>query len=793
MYQVNIGDKILYYPGSEEAQIYDTELNEEVGLAGEFKFKVPPDNPVYSELSTGKLVTIYKNGEEFWRGEIRDITTDFAKVADVYVVEDLAWLADEFIAPAQITDETYAQRFQTAIAAYNSVRSSTPERQFLAGYITNVTSSNTCNWTTEYEWSILQSLRECICNAVTETGYIRVRRQKESGVLKRYIDIVKLSDYGRTADQPIEYGYNLLNYVKDSDYGNLTNVLIPYGDELEDQEVYEDYAARLQGTIISNADSIAAYGRHARAVIFDGVNTAATLNALAASYLSRYCQPQLTMEVQAVDLAEIETAEAIQIGDSVRIVAKPFAVDQRLYLTQIRRDIQNIDKNSITMSGHVLTGKTLTSQLAGTAKAIEEIPSKWSVLEAAKRNALAMLLDETQGGYVVFEYDSNNQNMEAINICDQKTIDESTKRWRWSQNGFGYMYRTQKTDPWTGPNVAMTMNGAIVADFITTGSLVADVMKGNVIASINAATGSTVIDGGKLSITGIVNGINAGSTTINGGKISTDSITASQIAAGAINTSELAADAVTAAKIKAGAVSTDELAANAVTAAKINVSTLSAISANMGTVNVGGNENGNGTLKVNNASGSNVVTLDRRGIVADSECIAVISGGYIKHHQTDTGTSDQWVFDLGARYCNCQYYKNGEWHWVNGGATEIYKYLEGAYNTSDQRSKTNIEDLDPDFSKELIMQTKPKTFEFIYREGIKQFGMIAQDVEETLKDMGFTDKNGLVDIPDDPDEWMSIEYKQYVPHLINVVQAQQREIEQIKEELNKLKGEMNNG
>ena len=40
------------------------------------------------------------------------------------------------------------------------------------------------------------------------------------------------------------------------------------------------------------------------------------------------------------------------------------------------------------------------------------------------------------------------------------------------------------------------------------------------------------------------------------------------------------------------------------------------------------------------------------------------------------------------------------------------------------------------------------------------FGMIAQDVVEELKDIGFTNKNGLVNIPEDPDEWMSIEYKQ---------------------------------
>ena len=85
MYQVNIGTNILYYPGSDDAVIYDTELTEDVGLAGEFRFKVPPKNPQYSQLSNGSLVTILKDGKEFWRGEIRDVQTDFAKIASVYV------------------------------------------------------------------------------------------------------------------------------------------------------------------------------------------------------------------------------------------------------------------------------------------------------------------------------------------------------------------------------------------------------------------------------------------------------------------------------------------------------------------------------------------------------------------------------------------------------------------------------------------------------------------------------------------------------------------------------------
>ena len=495
MYQVNLGSKILYYPANAEYAIYDTELTEDVGQAGEFRFKVPSVNPLYGELSAGALITILKDGKEFWRGEIKEINTDFAKVADVYCLEDLAWLADEYLTPVKLQSESYAQRFQAAITAYNANRPA--ERQFLAGYITSVSSSGACNWTTEYEDSILDDLRNCICK---DKGYIRVRRVTSGGNVTRYIDIVRMEDYGTTASQPIEYGYNLLDYVKEADYGNLTNVLTPYGDELE-SEVYEDYSARLQGTTITDNDSIAVYGRHAKAVVFDGVDTLASLNALASSYLSRYSQPQLTMEVKAVDLGVIEAVSEFNIGDSVRIIAKPFAVDQRLYLTEIKRDLQNLDKNTITLSGHVESHRTLTSQLQGTADAVEDIPSKNSLLEAAKKNALALLLDETQGGHVVYEYhetDGKADYIEAINIVDQPKISASLKRWRWGQNGLGYMERASTNAPWpTGSNIkaAMTADGHIVADRVDTGTLTAGVIKAGVLSDYAGTFSLNMVDG----------------------------------------------------------------------------------------------------------------------------------------------------------------------------------------------------------------------------------------------------------------------------------------------------------
>ena len=691
MYQVNIGNKTLYYPGNDDFAIFNTELNEEIGKAGEFEYKVPPTNPLYDEHTNGQLVTILKDKKEIWRGEVKDIKTDFSNVAEIYAVEDLAWLQDEYLTPASITNETYTQRFQAVIDAYNLNRPA--ERQFRAGYITNVPSTDFCEWITEYDWSILDCLRNCICK---DTGYIRVRRTTSGGNVTRYIDIVKLSDYGVRATQPIEYGYNLLDYVKESEYGKLTNVLTPYGAET-DTELYDGYNQRIAGTVITDQTSINVYGRHAKTVIFNDAEDVVSLNAVAADYLSRYSQPELTMEVKAVDLSMIENADELRLGDSVRIIARPYAVDQWLYLTQIKRDIQNPDKNTITMSGHVQTGKTLTSQVRGTAQAVKNLPSKSSILDAAFKNVLA-LLDGVDGGIVTFHTNEDDQ-IDELRISNHMDYSQATKCWRWNLGGLAFLERSSPNDEWT-PNVAMTMLGEIVADRITTGTMQADRIKG-------------------------------------------------------------------------------------------------------GTLILGGDGNGNGIALVKNASGTTIVTLDNNGIniqagqlniggnfkVSTNGTVTITGGmfnqigsGYLHlAASTDTYT---WRFDIGEHYCNCMYYEGGTWHWVNGGATEVYKYLEGAYSPSDQRAKTKIVPLSPEFSKELITRSDPKMFEFKYKKGVKQFGMIAQDVEETLKDIGFTDKNGLVEVPEDPEAWMSIEYKQYVPHLINCIKDLYAEIEKLKGEQN---------
>lgn len=736
MYQVNLGDKILYYPASEDACIYDTELTEDVGIAGEFSFKVPPNNPLYSELSQGQLVTILRDKTEFWRGEIKDISIDFAKVADVYCVEDLTWLNEEYLAPASISTETYSQRLLAAITAYNANRPA--DRQFEAGYITNVINTDFCTWTTEYEQSILEQLRNCICDASSTAGQIRVRRVTSGGSVTRYIDIVKLADYGVQATQPIEYGFNLLDYVKETDFGNLVNVLTPYGDELE-TTVYDEYNARLQGTTITDATSVGIYGRHAKDVVFDNVSDLTSLNNLAQSYLTRYAQPQLTMEVEAVDLAGIENVDAISIGDSVRIIAQPFNVDQWLYLTEIRRDIQNIDKNKITLSGHVQTGRTLTSQTQGTQEAIKKIPSKSSILEAAKKNALE-ILNGTDGGYVTFETNASDQITE-LRIANNLDINQATKCWKWNLGGLGYMSRETAADQWTLVTAA-TMDGEIVADFITTGTMLAD-----------RILGGTLKLGGYNNENGIAQVFDASNDEI----VRLDRQGVYLSPKGRLGSEDGYAQIF----LERGGFS-----------CKVPIPCYVNGEINPNPTTFGGLTYG--TRTVHNVSGWNnnpsILCLWAAGDLANAIVVTNASPG-------DAGTAQ--ANNLSIRFNIIQIYANGS-RVAQFGQSE-YDYWNGL---SDRNKKKNIKDVPVSESLSIIKQLRPRSFNFRKSSSLdsdkKHIGFIAQEVQEIE---GINDGMVMEQASGD----LSLGYREIIPHLVNVVNEQQKEIDALKEEIKKIK------
>lgn len=525
MYQILLGDingnnSILYYPGDLECMVYDTKLNLQVGSAGTFDMKVPAANPLCSSIKQGAIVTILRDDSEFWRGEVQETSKDFLGNLDVYCVEDLSWLGLEPLVPGQITNQTYAQRFQSAIETYNNNQTGT-EKLFEVGYITNVISSNNCKWSIEYEYSVLDGIRECIASS---DGYVRIRRENGN----RYVDVVKLEDFGVSSTQTIRFAENLLDYVEEMDMNNLTNYLVPYGAETE-EELFTDVFKRIEGTVVEDSNSIELYGRHARSVIFE-TESVEKLNALAQAYITRYSQPQLKFTLKAVDLAEISDESYFNIGDSIRVIAEPFGIDQWVYLTSQTIDLQDVSKNSFSLSSYITRGRTLTEQTASAAELVEEIPSKSSLLESARKNALN-LLEGASGGYVTYKFNSSGQPVE-IRIMDNIEEDQSLKKWVWNENGLGYMTRTSTSEEFQPSNVsvALTMDGQILA---RTGVIGSDNSAWNIGSHsiYNGTTSMTDSDNDGLYIgTDGIRSVGTGAlgykvyTSISGGKIKSTSL-----------------------------------------------------------------------------------------------------------------------------------------------------------------------------------------------------------------------------------------------------------------------------
>ena len=91
-------------------------------------------------------------------------------------------------------------------------------------------------------------------------------------------------------------------------------------------------------------------------------------------------------------------------------------------------------------------------------------------LEEAIANATSLITGHS-GGYVVLNPEEMPQE---ILIMDAPTMDAAVKVWRWNSGGLGFS-RNGINGPY---ETAITQNGEIVADFITTGQLSAELIKG---------------------------------------------------------------------------------------------------------------------------------------------------------------------------------------------------------------------------------------------------------------------------------------------------------------------------
>lgn len=236
---------------------------------------------------------------------------------------------------------------------------------------------------------------------------------------------------------------------------------------------------------------------------------------------------------------------------------------------------------------------------------------------------------------------------------------------------------------------------AHIEDLAVTTTKIADA------AITTAKIGNAQITGAKIA-NATIETANIKDGAITSAKIGDLQVTNAKIANGAVDNAKIAnLDAskitsgyISAARIAAGSITGDKIAANTITADKLNVTSLSAISANLGTVNVGGNNNVNGRIAILNSSGAEQAVMDVNGFLAKtgstfridelgdgSETIIVAKANMVNDHSFEmlrtTGSIDPTHLDFafGGDY------SDNYFEWRASGSPRVFSRLKsGEYD-----------------------------------------------------------------------------------------------------------------
>ena len=118
---------------------------------------------------------------------------------------------------------------------------------------------------------------------------------------------------------------------------------------------------------------------------------------------------------------------------------------------------------------------SIEQQIADNERAVEGFPAK---INAAITAATELITGQT-GGYIVIRQDADTGYPYEILIMDYPDVDDAVNVWRWNLGGLGF-----SSNGVNGPyTTAITADGAIVADFITAGTIDANLLRAGVIMS----------------------------------------------------------------------------------------------------------------------------------------------------------------------------------------------------------------------------------------------------------------------------------------------------------------------
>nr|DAE51430.1 MAG TPA: tail protein [Caudoviricetes sp.] len=276
----------------------------------------------------------------------------------------------------------------------------------------------------------------------------------------------------------IRYGKNLTNLEQDENISNVATGIYPYWADSE-------------GTVVDLPEKIVnAPGTYNFTRIipvdfsgdFEEAPSEQDLRTRAEKYVSdnRIGVPTVSISVEFQPLDQTEEykdmalLERVNLCDTVTVEYPELGVSATAKCVKTVYDALKDRYVSIEL-GDAKTN--IADTISQQQMEIEKVPTL-SFMQQAIQNS-TNIITGNKGGYVVIRDSNGDGEPDEILIMDTPDIKTALKVWRWNNGGLGY-----SSNGYNGPyTTAITQDGAIVADFITTGTLQANLIKSGIIQS----------------------------------------------------------------------------------------------------------------------------------------------------------------------------------------------------------------------------------------------------------------------------------------------------------------------
>lgn len=213
--------------------------------------------------------------------------------------------------------------------------------------------------------------------------------------------------------------------------------------------------------------------------------------------------PEFNYKIDFIELSKTEeyknyaVLERVYLGDTVTIKHSKLNINLKAKVIKI---VKSLITNRIEKIELGSFKPNLATSINNSIQEVkQEIIQVKSDYQKAIENATS-LITGSKGGNVVIRQNDNGNPYEIL-IMDTTDVNTAVNVWRWNMGGFGYS-STGINGPY---GTAITMDGAIVADFITvgklnaslitTGVLNANLIKAGILSSIDESVSINLQDG----------------------------------------------------------------------------------------------------------------------------------------------------------------------------------------------------------------------------------------------------------------------------------------------------------